>query len=97
MTKKVVVFVIGMETIDFDGIIKMIKSLSEKEFENIINDINGFPMYAVGVHIIHVWIVDCNSEDEIKDVKEYGASSNMFFRLATKDPSFKEFFGELEI
>lgn len=102
MKHKVLVFVVGMEQTSFDGTIQMAKSIydDETEFEKHINSLEGIGMYAVGVHIINTWIFIIDekmTEKDIEEVTKTISSKSYFFRLASKDPSFKQFVGDLEI
>lgn len=93
-------FCVGFEEITFEGAIDMIKSTYEdNQFSEAIGDPDGRGMYAAGVHIIHTWVIPSEIEltDEIIDeCKSRFSSQSMFFRLASKDTSFKALTGHLK-
>lgn len=87
---KLNLFSIGFSSLSFEGAIQMMDSMkgsSERTIQDIIDDPCGFPIYAAGVHIAHFWLTTLSLE--------VAQQTEMFLRLASKDPSFLSLEGEI--
>ncbi len=86
--QKTTLFSLGFSSMSFEGGIDMIKNFIQPDtIEEALDYAPGIPVLAAGVHIAHFWLTTLPLEKAEK--------SQYFLRLASKDPSFKTFEGEL--